>query len=159
MNLSHYTSADEPLKLQKNHIYSLHKQRREQELLKPTGLWISVDGEDDWPSWCNRNDWAPERLSRRYKIWLKPEHNIKILASVDSILEFTKHYRTDSYYTFNLYWPLIRQSYQGLIISPFQWDLHLCSDCSWYYSWDCESGCIWDVSSIERYEEDLSWNH
>jgi hypothetical protein len=148
-----------PLFLRKGHTYSFHKVRREQELIKPVGLWISVDGEDDWLNWCKRENWGLERLSRRYRIFLRPDHNIRILTDVSSILDFSKEFAVEPPSTTLLYWDRIKRLYQGLIISPFQFNLHICCDCSWYYGWDCESGCIWDVDAIERYEEDLSWNH
>jgi hypothetical protein len=127
--------------------------------MKPCGLWVSVDGDYDWVEWCTRKQWLPRNLARRYRIFLRPEGEVLVLSTPEDIIEFTREYRTDDWRTDSLQWDLVRSRHGGLIITPFQWNLRLCTECSWYYSWDCTSGCIWDVGEIERYEEDMNWRY
>ena len=35
----------------------------------------------------------------------------------------------------------------GIIIAPYQWYCRMTVD--WYYTWDCASGCIWNLDAIE----------
>jgi len=42
-----------------------------------------------------------------------------------------------------------KDGYQGVEITPYQWELRLDSRVNWYYSWDCASGCAWDPQAIE----------
>lgn len=40
--------------------------------------------------------------------------------------------------------------------------MRLDNRCTWYYGWDCASGCIWDKDAIEHYylikeQETLNW--
>jgi hypothetical protein len=35
-----------------------------------------------------------------------------------------------------------------LLITPYIWSCRL--DFNWYYTWDCASGCFWDVSCLHR---------
>ena len=44
-------------------------------------------------------------------------------------------------------WRAVAGDYAGLIITPYQWSRRL-EPYSWYYGWDCASGCIWDPSAI-----------
>ncbi len=46
---------------------------------KPKGLWVSVDGEDDWKSWCEENDYGCG--SKRYRIVLKREREREYFGS------------------------------------------------------------------------------
>jgi hypothetical protein len=40
--------------------------------MKPDGLWVSVEGEDDWPSWCRSEEFALNRLKSVSVIRLRP---------------------------------------------------------------------------------------
>jgi hypothetical protein len=44
------------------------------------------------------------------------------------------------------------QEYQGLFITPYIPVCRLSMACNWYYTWDCASGVIWDLSCIEKFE-------
>jgi hypothetical protein len=77
---------------------------------KPAGLWVSVEGEDDWKQWCEGAEFEVARLQVKNVIELKPDADILWLRTELQLDEFT----------------------------------------SWYYGWDCASGCIWDVDAIER---------
>lgn len=122
---------------------------------KPRGLWVSVDGEDDWPSWGQDNEFtiAPNRF--RVELTDGP----LLLASVDAILGFTDQYGTDRrtgvsdrQFVYDIDWPAVAADHPGVIIAPYQWSLRMANLTSWYYPWDCASGCIWDASVIAAVE-------
>lgn len=44
-------------------------------------------------------------------------------------------------------WSAVAAQYGGILIAPYQWKRRL--ELTWYYGWDCASGCAWDLSLIE----------
>lgn len=50
-------------------------------------------------------------------------------------------------------WVKVKPLYDGIIITPYQWRCRLDPDIFWYYSWDCASGCIWNLETIETTKE------
>jgi hypothetical protein len=127
---------------------------------KPRGLWVSVDGEDDWPSWCHREGFAEDRLVHRFRVTLADDADILHLDCDWDIHQFTRDYGValaditgrfglrDSHW---IDWPRIAQKWQGIIIAPYCWGSRL--EIGWYYGWDCASGCIWDASAIASVAE------
>lgn len=154
MNLSHYTK--EPIKTLRSIA-----QATEVEIssYKPRGLWLSVDGEHDWKSWCEAELFELESLKHRYRVYLKKDSNILRLTSTQDILNFTEKYnRVYRDYGLDWHghfmdWTRLATEYQGLIISPYNWELRLDRRVHWYYGWDCASGCIWDANAIDKFEE------
>jgi hypothetical protein len=119
---------------------------------KPKGLWVSVDGEDDWPSWCASADF--EIGGTRHRVLISNWSRLLILKSSSDLRQFTKFYgRQDEtrYHDNYIEWPAVAAAHGGVIIAPYCWDQRLNLD--WYYGWDCASGCIWDASVIARVEE------
>jgi hypothetical protein len=45
-------------------------------------------------------------------------------------------------------WNKVSKSYKGIQINYYSNKHRL--DMLWYYGWDCESGCIWDISCIKN---------
>ena len=125
---------------------------------KPNGLWISVEGEYDWKSWCEEADFSTENLSVAYELTLKEDANILHLKTAEEVIEFGKLYRfneskiDDDKYIYHIKWTNVREKYQGIIISPYQWECRLGIITSWYYGWDCASGCICDLSCIKEFK-------
>jgi hypothetical protein len=117
---------------------------------KPRGLWVSVDGPDDWPSYCADN--MNRALTYRYKIVLKKSARLLHLSTRKQLLGFERKYSTSDGLTSMpaIAWSRVAERYQGIIIAPYQWSARM--DLMWYYTWDCASGCIWDVSVIHRVE-------
>ena len=64
MRLLHYSA--EPLLT----IRSVAQQRPEH--FKPSGLWVSAEGEDDWPTWCRDTDFHVELLACVTEVRLRP---------------------------------------------------------------------------------------
>lgn len=131
MRLSHFSNAAviEPRSVEQDSRF------------KPRGLWVSVDGEDDWPWWCAAEEYSigPNRF--RVEV---ADDRLLVLATVDQIREFDREFclgRRD------VDWAAVAERWPGIIIAPYQWSLRL-SEVRWYYSWDCASGCIWDATVI-----------
>lgn len=140
--LSHYSNAD------RIEIRSVQQDNRRFD--KPRGFWVSVDGDDDWPSWCAVEDY--DIGANRFTVTLAPSANMLTLTTADEVIDFAHIYKsrefTDSLREFAAVdWVRVAQDYQGLIIAPYQWSLRL-SGVGWYYTWDCASGCIWDAEAI-----------
>lgn len=143
--LSHF--SNEPYL---RHVYS--KQQRVADYRscfdKPCGLWVSVDGEYDWQSWCESESFGIGRF--RHQIYLSRDCNVLHLKSASDIMEFREHWgieREDLWRDVYIPWEKVAKEYQGIIIAPYQWSRRM--EESWYYGWDCASGCIWDASAIQ----------
>lgn len=130
---------------------------------KPNGLWVSVEGEADWPSWCESD--APQFLGEYItEITLLPSMKHRVLV-IDNLPVFDAFHEQYSHVPdYKKKWPKDIQSkdidwgrvsamYAGIIIAPYQWDRRLNRTTNWYYGWDCASGCIWDISVIESCKE------
>jgi hypothetical protein len=134
---------------------------------KPYGLWFSVEGEDienTWKDWCLANGFQLESLTYAHQITLKEDANILHLKTAEEIFEFTKSYpylrkQCDTpvgrkvTYSYELDWSKVKTLYQGIIISPYQWDCRLHPHTTWYYGWDCSSGCLWDLNCIKEFKK------
>lgn len=122
---------------------------------KPRGLWVSVDGEDDWPSWCHHEGFAEDRLVHRFRITLADDATILTLSDPEALRSFTKEYDLSKpempFWTMD--WARLAKEYQGIIIAPYQWYARDFFKMTWYYTWDVASGCIWDSSAISSVVE------
>jgi hypothetical protein len=122
---------------------------KEDAILKPAGLWVSVEGEYDWKWWCEVEKFRIDRLKYAHEVRLKDDANILYLKSPSELMRFGEKYpNTDPKYaqleklmSMFLDWTRVKQDYQGVIIAPYQWDCRF--ELMWYYGWDCASGCIW----------------
>lgn len=169
LKLIHY-SADElqAFIVRPVNPYPPSKDNERLPLGKPVGFWVSVEGPDSfgWSNWCNDTDWQ-DRLKYAYEVKLAPDANILYLSTGKDIDDFTKKYRdhdnptnkilTDSRQKFGggmntmyIDWGKVaREGYQGIIITPYVYSRRIAGHCTWYYGWDCASGCIWDSQAIQ----------
>lgn len=114
---------------------------------KPTGFWLSDDdAEMNWKVWCQENEFALNRLIYSVEFQLVDNHNVLIIDSGEALVMFHKQYAVDDYH---IDWEAVSREYQGIIITPYLYQYRLDMTINWYYTWDCASGCIWDVSAIE----------
>lgn len=163
-NLYHY-SRDKigPLVAE---FYEKYKQHWPEEgSMKPCGLWISVedDPEDhNWYDWCKGEQFRLEALRHRYAVKIAPDAKILHLKTVEEIEEFSLQYAANdpfdfakaslfnrkSEYIYMIAWSRVKAKYDGMIISPYQWGCRMGSSTSWYYPWDCSSGCIWNLDKV-----------
>ena len=163
MKLSHYT--DRPLELDRERTYV--QPDRPFAHQKPRGFWVSVDGPDDWKDWCIGEEYGLDSLTHRTVVALSPTANVLVLDSVAKLLSFTVGFsKLDAAYAHieerlrpgmsGIDWPTVAEQYDGIIITPYQWQCRMLDTTSWYYGWDCASGCIWnlDVLSVVPAEVD-----
>ena len=136
MNLSHFTS--------KSMLTPYSESQTGRRGDKPDGLWVSVDGPDDWESWCRSEEYVDIDAMNRFGIILSPKASVLVLESVASLREFHARWALSDW---NVDWRGVSRRWQGIIITPYQWACRL-TEPSWYYTWDCASGCIWDSSAI-----------
>jgi hypothetical protein len=118
--------------------------------MKPSGLWVSVQGPDDWKIWCVSEGFNTANLRHPYQIVLAENANIWRLSSAHQIDELTKKYVVPGFRgSYHIDWSRIAQQYEG-IIAPYIWERRLFGGSEWYYTWDCASGCIWEATAIKE---------
>ena len=110
---------------------------------KPSGFWITDDSENCWRSWCMSERFSLESLTHKHEIVLD-ESNILILRCPYDLDDFSRDFGTSHWC---IDWPKVAARYDGLIITPYQWERRM--DHDWYYGWDCASGCIWKANAIK----------
>lgn len=117
---------------------------------KPRGLWFSVEGEDDWKSWCLSEGFCLDRLTHVHEVVLDQSANILRLMSPDDIDWFGRRYGAPGRrgYEHGIDWGRVADAWQGIIIAPYVWERRLARNASWYYGWDCASGCVWDATAV-----------
>lgn len=128
------------------------------EYEKPRGFWLTDDSEHCWRSWCTGEQWGLEGLTHRHEVDLD-EDRVLILRSAYEVEAFARQYAFESwwgpagqarkYCNRCIDWSEVATRYAGIIIAPYQWSLRMANGFSWYYGWDCASGCIWDAQAIK----------
>ena len=143
MTLEHYTA--EPLVLDRTRAY------KQSAHYKPRGFWVSVKGEDDWPTWCRQENFAWSRLEVCQEVKVSETANILVLDDVSKIVRFNRKYKAPMLPKMTRYidWERVAKDCDGIIIAPYQWSIRMNDDLFWYYPWDVASGCIWNLNAIE----------
>ena len=116
---------------------------------KPKGLWVSDEDDYGWAEWCAGNQFGDDRLVVAHEVLLADDARLLTLTSAEEIDAFTDRYgrpRDAGYYWAD--WPAVAESYQGILITPYIYQRRMTNHTSWYYPWDCASGCIWDPVAI-----------
>lgn len=127
--------------------------------VKPHGFWVSDEDDYGWSEWCKDENFHPERQRYHYAVSLAKDANILYLKSVKDIDAFTKQYEyppekreiiPGQPYDLpqGINWLEVASHYDGIIITPYQWERRLEMATTWYYGWDCASGCIWKAKAI-----------
>ncbi len=116
---------------------------------KPRGLWFDVNS--DWKRWCKAERFRPESLAVRYEVRIARAANVLRLSTSAELDQFTERYEVELPIPvvrpgFCINWPRVAAEYAGIIIAPYCWERRM--DLMWYYSWDCASGCVWDLAAI-----------
>jgi len=120
--------------------------------LKPKGLWISIEGDDDWKEWCTDNDFGC--LDCITEIKLQSDANILWLKSAEELDDFHEKFSVESFPNSIIDiklidWIAVAEAFQGIIIAPYIWSRRLEGPSFlWYHGWDCASGCIWNKDAI-----------
>jgi len=118
---------------------------------KPVGLWVSVDGPDDWQEWCRSEGWGDVDSKLRFRVTLADDANVLRIDSTSSLLDFAAEFQDPGGRAWRVNWSAVAERWQGIIIAPYQWSCRL-GEPDWYYTWDCASGCIWDADAISCVE-------
>lgn len=119
-----------------------------QASFKPKGLWVSDEDEYGWREWCRDNDWG-DGLAVAHEIEPTDEARLLTITSAAAIDEFTAIYGTSDRLSCWIDWAAVASTYQGILITPYIYERRLSYESpSWYYPWDCASGCIWDTDAI-----------
>jgi hypothetical protein len=148
MRLLHYTA--EPLEYDPHREYL---QRESWGYGKPNGLWVSCEGDDDWPTWSRAEEFGVERLACVVEVTLTQDANICYISSADQLLAFHQEYATldgpgGTILGKYMDWDRVKAEWDGLIIAPYLWSMRLSREVPWYYGWDCASGSIWNLSVV-----------
>lgn len=123
---------------------------------KPNGLWVSVDGTDDWLSHCRRarGRSRPVSYPHRYRVRLRRDCRVALLESLEDMETFSEMYPGWRPYENAGVWSRVSEEWDGIIVAPFQpWANFANERFYWYTAWDCASGCIWDPRAVESFEE------
>ena len=142
MKFQHFTSR--PLKFDPTRTYD------QTDTFKPHGFWVSIEGTDDWKAWCEREEFRTETLVNCTEFEIDLTNVIQLHTTLD-ILSFTDRFRVSlgfRHASVWINWEEVAALYSGIIITPYNWECRYHRDTTWYYSWDCASGCIWDLSIL-----------
>lgn len=123
--------------------------------MKPTGLWVSVEGDNDWKSWCDGERFGADRMTHVSEIVPHPDANILRLGSAADIDAFHADYTAPfpglppgMMAGYAIDWRRVGEQYDGIVIAPYVWARRLDGRARWYYGWDCASGCLWHPRAI-----------
>lgn len=123
---------------------------------KPAGLWVSVEDGDGWADYCHREDYRLDGLTYAHEVTLTPGARILRISDTAGIDAFTATYdKLDSRHWkagWEIDWTRVAHEYQGIVIAPYQWQRRGAAHTFWYYTWDCSSGCIWDLNAIHDFQ-------
>lgn len=147
LELIHY--SQEPLTL----LLPNYPHSSRDTYFKPQGLWVSVRGENDWPAWCESEDFRIDTLVHATRIMLSGKANILLLSGADMIDAFTGEYQLEKPRykgDRSIDWPLVAQRFDGIVIAPYCWSRRMTEHTFWYYGWDCASGCIWNTGAVSE---------
>lgn len=135
--------------------------------MKPNGFWLSDEsrGAYGWRQWCKSEGFRLWGFRYEHHIELADDAKILYLRTAKDIDDFSEEYKLDDELNrrmaeignsiYHIDWKRVAKKYHGIIITPYQWSQRLGRH-SWYYSWDCASGCIWNrraIKSIEMVKE------
>ncbi|MBF6358134.1 hypothetical protein IU449_26925 [Nocardia higoensis] len=151
--LMHYQA--QPLTLDRTRVY---EQSNPSTFTKPVGFWVSVEGEQDWPAWCTSEDYGFDSLAVAHEVRITDTANIRYITSVSEMDAFGAEFVTPTDFDvrrdrdrrfWGIGWQQVAARYDGIMIAPYQWERRYGAECEWYYTWDCASGCIWNLDAIE----------
>lgn len=120
---------------------------------KPEGLWFSHGGTDGWRKWCEDADFGCGSVAT--EVVLCGNAKILRISSAEDLLAFDRAWCSEvaigKYTMRSPDWVRIAESYDGIIIDPYQWSMRF--ELRWYYGWDCASGIVWHPRAVESLRE------
>jgi hypothetical protein len=151
LTLVHYSA--------KRIVFNRHHAYEASGAYKPRGFWVSVLGEQDWPAWCQAEGFNVTALRHAHEVTLRADARVLMLTTLDDLDRFNGQYgrvpkwakdwaKDLGYKMIEIDWAAVAQQHDGLVIAPYQWERR--HEHMWYYGWDCASGCIWNLSAVDR---------
>ena len=137
--------------------------------LKPTGVWISVN--KSWEKWVNGNwdSWLNGKVC--LNVELSKDINLFIIKSKQQFLDKFKELTGEDYPTdflktkielFILFHEKLKEFYDGMWLEEEPFYAHrldmLNTGFDYFYSWDCESICVWNLDKIKFKESKKKTN-
>lgn len=164
--LFHY-SKEKDIHLIDSYNDNLKSHCPDEASMKPSGLWFSVEdyGPDDfnWREWCIQEQFRLEDLKYKHTLTIAKDARILYLRTEKEVTEFGFKYaardpfgfasegifKNGGRYIYILNWVKVKEEYDGIIIAPYQRGCRFGSGTTWYYPWDCSSGCIWNYDMVK----------
>jgi hypothetical protein len=146
MKWVHYSDSDKPI------VVKNKKQPTEIGLyLKPSGLWITPEhDEDNWKNWCEAEDFRLEGLKYVHDVVLSDKAKLLSIGTHAELIAFDQKYGIKGPFIFQQHtmidWVKVALEYDGILIYPYIQEARF--DITWYYPWDCSSGCIWSKKAV-----------
>ncbi len=114
---------------------------------KPSGLWYSMG--EGWLEWVTAN--MPEKKGKyTYHLDIDDTDILKI-STLKELTDFISKYQNKVGHFYGIDWHKVSQTHSGFefinchSISKKYWNIkHI-----WVLMWDCDSGCLWDLSKIK----------
>lgn len=120
---------------------------------KPNGLWYQING--SWEEWCKYNmpQWLGPNSRGAYKVNFEIDKtNVLVIETLEEFDLFHNIYcsphpflKSESF----INWKKVSETYDGIEISDYFFERRLEEHCSWYYTWDVASGCIFNTDIIK----------
>ena len=119
---------------------------------KPEGLWYAID--HAWLDWCSGEmpEWVKDLL---FSLRVDTK-DILVLDTVDKVKSFIHRYSVPAWPQAirlqSIKWFDVSKDYKGVEIVNYhtmRWNSEL-NDQLWLMGWDVDSGCIWDLSCINK---------
>jgi len=131
-----------------NEIASKEQSKELKHYTRPTGLWVSVVGDRDWPSMKP----GDLRSQHQYEVTLAEEAKVRFIDSRERLSDFTKQYsvKPSGERRRAIDWVRVAAEHHGLIIAPYIAKHTRYPTLFWYGAWGCASGCIWNRDAISE---------
>lgn len=123
---------------------------QDKQIMKPHGLWYGIN--DAWIEWCRDN--MPEWVkTNTFELEVDLSRILVLETELDAMV-FNERYGKEGLASVYIPeckyidWKEIASQYAGIEIQGYTYS-YFRSTCMWYNSWDCSSGCIWDLSAVK----------
>lgn len=117
---------------------------------KPRGLWYGVGSA--WLDWCRAE--GMDGWIGRYTYALELRDTVLRLTGAEAVDAFAAEFCVTPPWAHGLRarmwidWRAVAGRHDGVEIAPYLWSLRLDPAFSWYYGWDCASGCVWRARAV-----------
>jgi hypothetical protein len=129
------------------------RRRRQWHWLKPTGLWYAAGTGTEWLT-AAREMWGPgHRYRHFYDVTFVDQSLVLVIAKTAELRAFTAEYaerssaaaETSLRFAY-IDWARVAEDFDAVEVVPYLWSCRL--EYSWYYGWDCASGCVLNPKAV-----------